>query len=214
MNSKLVFFAAACFFLFARKVSAVSLLPPVCFHFSFWINWPLTSILLVYIAHDNNSLGLKIKVRVSKGGNAVGLTSLFYQQQFVYFLCEPGAQLTLHAAGDSGSFLEFKRGDLIELGEDSADMIQSSGWCYGLCVRTSKRGDFPAECVYILPTMTKPPPDILVLNTLLYHLYYWHCLLHTGSMRSRVYNNSHDNVYGAVIMTKVIARVHPVHWWM
>ena len=24
-------------------------------------------------------------------------------------------------------------------------------------------------------------------------------------------NNSHGNVYGAVIMTKVIARVHPVH---
>ena len=24
-------------------------------------------------------------------------------------------------------------------------------------------------------------------------------------------NDSHDNVYGAVIMTKVIARVHPVH---
>ena len=24
-------------------------------------------------------------------------------------------------------------------------------------------------------------------------------------------NNSHDNVYGAVIMTKVISRVHPVH---
>ena len=25
------------------------------------------------------------------------------------------------------------------------------------------------------------------------------------------FNNSHDNVYGAVIMTKVIARVHLVH---
>ena len=24
-------------------------------------------------------------------------------------------------------------------------------------------------------------------------------------------NNSHNNVYGAVIITKVIARVHPVH---
>jgi len=24
-------------------------------------------------------------------------------------------------------------------------------------------------------------------------------------------NNSHDNVYGAVVMTKVIARVHPVN---
>jgi len=83
----------------------------------------------------------------------------------------------MHVAGDSGSFLEFKRGDLIELGEDSADMIQSSGWCYGLCVRTSKRGDFPAECVYILPTMTKPPSDILVKDvrshTLLLHLYYF-----------------------------------------
>jgi len=67
-------------------------------------------------------------------------------------------------SGDSGSFLEFKRGDLIELDEDSVDMIQSSGWCYGLCVRTGQRGDFPAECVYILPTMTKPPAEILVLD--------------------------------------------------
>jgi len=24
-------------------------------------------------------------------------------------------------------------------------------------------------------------------------------------------NNNHDNVYGAVILTKVIAKVHPVH---
>jgi len=66
--------------------------------------------------------------------------------------------------GDSGSFLEFKRGDLIELGEDSADMIQSSGWCYGLCVGSGKRGDFPAECVYILPTINRPSNDILVLD--------------------------------------------------
>ena len=25
------------------------------------------------------------------------------------------------------------------------------------------------------------------------------------------YNNSHDNVYGAVIMTKAIERVHPIY---
>jgi len=79
-------------------------------------------------------------------------------------------------AGDSGSFLEFKRGDLIELGEDSADMIQSSGWCYGLCVRSGKRGDFPAECVYILPTMTKPPSNILVLAT--FTRIVFHCLFY------------------------------------
>jgi len=77
-------------------------------------------------------------------------------------------RFVLRVAGDSGSFLEFKRGDLIELGEDSADMIQSSGWCYGMCVRSEKKGDFPAECVYILPTMTKPPSDILVLDRFTY----------------------------------------------
>jgi len=34
---------------------------------------------------------------------------------------------------------------------------------------------------------------------------------HTVSNNNNINNNSHDNVYGAVIMTKVIARVHPVH---
>ena len=29
--------------------------------------------------------------------------------------------------------------------------------------------------------------------------------------RNNSNNNSHDNVHGAVMMTKVIARVHPVH---
>ena len=35
--------------------------------------------------------------------------------------------------------------------------------------------------------------------------------LHVISRNNNNNNNSHDNVYGAVIMTKVIARVHPVH---
>ena len=38
----------------------------------------------------------------------------------------------------------------------------SSGWCFGKCSRTGKSGDFPAECVYVLPTITKPPTEILV----------------------------------------------------
>ncbi len=39
-----------------------------------------------------------------------------------------------------------------------------SGWCYGTCIRTNARGDFPAECVYVLPTITKPTVEILVSN--------------------------------------------------
>ena len=42
----------------------------------------------------------------------------------------------------------------------------SIGWCFGENDRSGKKGDFPAECVYLLPTMTKPPPEILQLFAL------------------------------------------------
>lgn len=39
----------------------------------------------------------------------------------------------------------------------------NNGWCIGRSDRTEERGDFPAETVYVLPTMSKPPTDILAL---------------------------------------------------
>ena len=36
----------------------------------------------------------------------------------------------------------------------------------------------------------------------------WSCTWHESNSSN---NNNYDNVYGAIIMTKVIARVHPVH---
>lgn len=65
-------------------------------------------------------------------------------------------------AEDKGSILTFKKGDLIILDEDTGEMVMSSGWCYGTCAKTGQSGDFPAECVYVLPTVTRPPADILV----------------------------------------------------
>lgn len=38
----------------------------------------------------------------------------------------------------------------------------SANWCVGRCERTGEKGDFPAENVYVLPAVTKPPSDILV----------------------------------------------------
>ena len=81
--------------------------------------------------------------------------------------------IIIYFVADSRSFLEFKRGDLIELSKDGVDTIQSSCRCYGLCIRTGKHGEFPAEYVYILPTMTKPPADILVLE--LFALHHFPC---------------------------------------
>lgn len=66
--------------------------------------------------------------------------------------------------GEGTSFLSFLKGDLILLEEDSSgETVLNNGWCIGRCERSQERGDFPAETVYVLPTMTRPPNDILAL---------------------------------------------------
>uniref|UniRef100_A0A8C5AVI2 Myosin VIIAa n=1 Tax=Gadus morhua TaxID=8049 RepID=A0A8C5AVI2_GADMO len=42
--------------------------------------------------------------------------------------------------------------------------VLNSGWAHGINERTNQRGDFPADCVYVLPTMTKPQPDIALVT--------------------------------------------------
>lgn len=68
------------------------------------------------------------------------------------------------APGEGSSFLTFQKGDLIVLEEDSTgETVLNSGWCVGRCERTQEKGDFPAETVYVLPCMSKPPSDVLQL---------------------------------------------------
>ena len=38
-----------------------------------------------------------------------------------------------------------------------------SGWCFGKCDRTGEEGDFPANCVYVLPAIRRPPKEVLAL---------------------------------------------------
>lgn len=38
----------------------------------------------------------------------------------------------------------------------------NSGWAHGINDRTKRRGDFPADCVYILPTITRPQYELVV----------------------------------------------------
>lgn len=67
------------------------------------------------------------------------------------------------APGEGSSFLNFQKGDLIILEDDNTgESVLSSAWCVGTCERTGEKGDFPVETVYVLPSLTKPPNDILV----------------------------------------------------
>uniref|UniRef100_A0A8C5NDW9 Myosin VIIAa n=1 Tax=Gouania willdenowi TaxID=441366 RepID=A0A8C5NDW9_GOUWI len=64
--------------------------------------------------------------------------------------------------GEESTFLTFLKGDLILLDQDCGEQVLNSGWAHGINERTNQKGDFPADCVYVLPTMTRPQQEIVV----------------------------------------------------
>ena len=82
--------------------------------------------------------------------------------------------------GEGSEFLSFSKGDLIVLENADGDDVMRTGWSYGKCDRTGAQGDFPAECVYVLPTLTRPPNEVLVSTVywLLWQLIHHSWLLH------------------------------------
>ncbi|KAM6933947.1 unconventional myosin-VIIa-like isoform 3-T4 [Xenentodon cancila] len=69
-------------------------------------------------------------------------------------------------AGEESTFLSFLKGDLIVLDQDTGEQVLNSGWSHGINERTNQKGDFPADCVYVLPSMTRPQQDIVALVTM------------------------------------------------
>lgn len=65
-------------------------------------------------------------------------------------------------AGEESTFLSFLKGDLIVLDQDTGEQVLHSGWAHGINERSKQRGDFPADCVYVLPTMIHPQPELVV----------------------------------------------------
>ncbi|XP_075775625.1 unconventional myosin-VIIa isoform X3 [Pelodiscus sinensis] len=68
--------------------------------------------------------------------------------------------------GEDSGFLSFLKGDLIVLDQDTGEHVMNSGWANGVNERTKQRGDFPTDCVYVLPTVTMPPLEIVALVTM------------------------------------------------
>uniref|UniRef100_A0A672V9T6 Myosin VIIA n=1 Tax=Strigops habroptila TaxID=2489341 RepID=A0A672V9T6_STRHB len=63
---------------------------------------------------------------------------------------------------EESGFLSFLKGDLIVLDQDTGEQVMNSGWANGFNERTKQRGDFPTDSVYVLPTVTMPPLEIVV----------------------------------------------------
>ncbi|MEQ2197628.1 hypothetical protein XENOCAPTIV_001092, partial [Xenoophorus captivus] len=64
------------------------------------------------------------------------------------------------------TFLSFLKGDLIILDQDTGEQVLNSGWAHGINERTNQRGNFPADGVYVLPSMTRPQQEIVALVTM------------------------------------------------
>uniref|UniRef100_A0A8C7YZT8 Myosin VIIAa n=1 Tax=Oryzias sinensis TaxID=183150 RepID=A0A8C7YZT8_9TELE len=64
-------------------------------------------------------------------------------------------------AGEESTFLSFLKGDLIVLDQDTGEQVLNSGWAHGINERTNQKGDFPVDCIYVLPAMTRPQHDIV-----------------------------------------------------
>ncbi|XP_063807345.1 unconventional myosin-VIIa isoform X4 [Pseudophryne corroboree] len=69
-------------------------------------------------------------------------------------------------AGENSGFLSFLKGDLILLDQDTGETIMNSGWAHGYNERSKQKGDFPTEIVYVMPTVTKPPMEVVSLVTM------------------------------------------------
>ncbi|XP_069615470.1 unconventional myosin-VIIa [Ranitomeya imitator] len=69
-------------------------------------------------------------------------------------------------AGEDSGFLSFQKGDLIILDQDTGESIMNAGWAHGYNERTKHKGDFPTEIVYVMPSVTKPPSEIVTLVTM------------------------------------------------
>ncbi|XP_016873273.1 unconventional myosin-VIIa isoform X9 [Homo sapiens] len=68
--------------------------------------------------------------------------------------------------GEESGFLSFAKGDLIILDHDTGEQVMNSGWANGINERTKQRGDFPTDSVYVMPTVTMPPREIVALVTM------------------------------------------------
>lgn len=65
-----------------------------------------------------------------------------------------------YKGADSSTFLTLKKGDLITLVNDcNGDTVMTATWGNGEC--NGVQGLFPTDQIYILPTMTMPPQNIL-----------------------------------------------------
>lgn len=65
---------------------------------------------------------------------------------------------------DGQSTISFNQGDLIILEDGyTGEHVLKSGWVVGRLERTDEKGDIPTEYVFVLPTTSRPPNNILPL---------------------------------------------------
>uniref|UniRef100_A0A8C8C4Q3 Myosin VIIAb n=1 Tax=Oncorhynchus tshawytscha TaxID=74940 RepID=A0A8C8C4Q3_ONCTS len=92
---------------------------------------------------------------------------------------------------EDSTFLSFSKGDLVLLDEHCGEQVMTSGWAHGVNDRTKQRGDFPADCVYVLPTVTRPQYDIVVSDLMTRSIN----LSQTALPHSHAHSHAHERLW-------------------
>lgn len=67
-----------------------------------------------------------------------------------------------HIISDGPSFMQLYKGDLIVLTENNiGETLQYNSWGEGVNDRSGEAGNFPTDCVQIVPSVRPPPPFVI-----------------------------------------------------
>lgn len=127
---------------------------------------------VTYVAYDDNNefdKAGRITIRtiqqeefVFQSVDASEISSLIIylidglKRRSIYVITQSDSQ----GYSDAASFLQYKKGDLIKLLQDSnGETLMNATWGHGEC--NGQEGLFPTEQVYILPTLTMPTSTVL-----------------------------------------------------
>ncbi|XP_057328761.1 myosin-VIIa-like [Microplitis mediator] len=76
------------------------------------------------------------------------------KEKSVYVVATQDYMNGIYGSTDGQSYLSLQRGELVKLNGCTGYNILTSAWGYGEC--NGIKGEFPSECVYVLPTITAP----------------------------------------------------------
>jgi myosin-7 len=82
------------------------------------------------------------------------------------FILQDHTKASVDDSRTSSGVFHLRQGDVVELMDEMQQQDKlKDDWMYGRCERSGLCAAFPFDCVYIIPTCERPPPDFMAMFT-------------------------------------------------